>query len=154
MKSLFFLSLIAVKVLQADGNAAAEMLAKAARVGDLKTLESLLSSGVSSDLPDQYGRAPIYYAASFNQAKVVELLLAYHADPNPPANRRTYAHGVPATPLQSAAELGNRRIAFLLIAAGAQVNEKGPAGRTAAQRCIAPTTSWMLSNCFSITARI
>ena len=120
MKSLFFLSLIAAKVLQAEGNAAAEMLAKAARVGDLKTIESLFSSGLNPDLPDQYGRAPISYAASFNQAKVVELLLAYHADPNPRARSFKYAHEVPATPLQSAAEQGNRRIASLLIVAGAR----------------------------------
>jgi ankyrin repeat protein len=131
MKSIIFILLLFVNVLRADGTAAAETLAKAARAGDLKTLENLLSSGVSPDLPDQYGRAPISYAASFNQTKTVELLLAYHADPNPRDHRSKYAHQMPATPLQSAAELGNRRIASLLLAAGARVDDKGPAGRTA-----------------------
>jgi hypothetical protein len=86
MKSLFLLSLPVVKVFEADGNAAAEMLAKASRFRDLKTLENLLSSGLSPDLPDQYGRAPIYYAAA-------------NSNTRPPAPRRAqnsiqWSHGL------------------------------------------------------------
>jgi cytohesin len=131
MKSIFFLLLFWAKVLQADGTAAAELLAKASRLGDLKTLESLLSSGTNPDLPDRYGHTPLYYAASFNQMKAVELLLAGHADPNTHVDSHNHRDPAPATPLQYAAELGNRRVASILIAAGARINEKGPAGRTA-----------------------
>jgi len=127
MKPLLLL-LVLAKSLQADGNTAGDTLAKASRLGDVKTLESLLSAGISADLQDRYGRAPIYYAASFKQVKAVELLLAYHADPNPPITSRSFE---PSTPLQWAAELGNRQLASILIAAGARVNETGPMGRSA-----------------------
>ena len=130
MKPLLFL-LVLAKSLQADGSAGAETLAKASRLGDLKTLEGLLSSGISADLQDRYGRAPIYYAASFNQIRAAELLLAYHADPNPPVISHPFPSQAPDPPLQSAAELGNRQLASILITAGARVNEKGPEGRTA-----------------------
>ncbi len=131
MKSTFFFLLFFAKVLQADGSAAAELLGKASRIGDLKTLQSLLSSGINPDLADRYGHTPIYYAASFNQTEAVELLLACHADPNTHVGTHKDISQSPATPLQYAAELGNRRTASLLIAAGARINEKGPTGRTA-----------------------
>ena len=131
MKSIFFCLLLFAKILQADGSAAAELLGKASRVGDLKTLQNLLSSGINPDLPDRFGHTPIYYAASFNQTEAVELLLACHADPNTHVGTHKDISQAPATPLQYAAELGNRRIASLLIAAGARINERGPTGRTA-----------------------
>jgi ankyrin repeat protein len=113
MKLLLLFLALSVDALQADGNTAAEMLAKACRAGDLKTAETFLSSGVDPDLPDQYGRTPLYYAASFNRTKVVALLLAYHAHPN----RRS-------SPLQVAAYMGNLHITEMLFAAGAQINTK------------------------------
>jgi ankyrin repeat protein len=115
---LLFLALSA-KALQAESNPA-EMLAKACSLGDLKTAEILLSSGVDPDLPDRYGRTPLYYAASFNQTKLVALLLAYHAHPN-----------MPYPPLQVAAQRGNLHIAEMLFAAGAQIDTKPATGRTA-----------------------
>ncbi len=129
LRWLVLLLMMAVGVLQADD--AAEMMAKAARVGDVKTIESLLSSGVSPDLPDASGHPPIYHAAAFDQTKAVELLLAHHADPNTPVGNHSITQQPPETPLQYAAELGDRRMTALLIERGARVNAPGPTGRTA-----------------------
>ncbi len=115
----------------ANDDTASDLMAKAARSGDLTRLKNLLNSGVSPDLPDEYEHAPIYYAAAFNQTQAVELLLDFHANPNTAVSRHSITPPPPATPLQYAAELGNRRVAILLIAAGARINEKGPTGRTA-----------------------
>jgi ankyrin repeat protein len=128
---ILFFVLVLPNLYQADGNAAAELLGKASRLGDVKTLDSLLSSGINPELLDHFGHTPLYYAVSFNQTNAVELLLNYHADPNALFKGHIDAPQTSATPLQIAAELGNRRIASLLIAAGAEVDEKGPTGRTA-----------------------
>jgi hypothetical protein len=81
----FFVVLLYAHVLQAGGDTAAEVLAKAARNGDVKAIESMLASGVGPDVPDRFGHTPLYYAVSFNQNQAVELLLAHHADPSPRA---------------------------------------------------------------------
>ena len=118
----------------------------------LKTIENLLASGVSPDLPDQYRHTPIYYAASFNETKAVELLLADQADANPRDHRSQYAHQMPATPLQSAAELGNRRIVSLLIAVGRARQRKRAGGPGSALHC-ANRSVRRRESCSSITAR-
>ena len=115
--------------LKAGVNAGVERLAKAARTGDIKTAENLLENGINPNLPDRYGKTPLYYAASFNETQVVELLLASHADPNAKAMERET--DFPATSLQSAASMGNLHMASLLIGAGARVNMAGLTGRTA-----------------------
>jgi ankyrin repeat protein len=133
MRLALCLLVLSLGSLSANGGIADEPLAKASRVGDLKTVETLLASGVNPDLPDRYGKVPLYYAASFNEHKVVELLLAYHADPN--AEGKINGHrdvtSFPVTPLQCAAYLGNLRITSTLISAGAHIDAKEPAGRTA-----------------------
>lgn len=116
---IFLLLALSAGVLRGEGNAA-EMLAKACRVGDLKTAEAVLSSGIDPDQVDRYRKTPLYYAASFNETKIVGLLLAHHANPNSGS-----------LALQAAAELGNLRIAEMLVTAGAQINAKSPTGRTA-----------------------
>jgi ankyrin repeat protein len=132
MKPILCLLALWVSSLHAAVSAATEMLAKACRLGDVKTAESLLSAGVDPDAPDRYGATPLYYAASFNQSEIVQLLLAYHADPNARVSINTRdASQTTTTPLQSAAGLGNVRITRILIAAGASVNTKGASGRTA-----------------------
>ena len=108
----------------------ADTLARAARDGDVKTIRSVLNSGINVDLPDEYGHTPIYYAAAFNQAEAVEVLLGFHAEPNTPVAKHFTIPQPPSTPLQYAAELGNRQIAFQLIAAGAKIDGTGPTGRT------------------------
>ena len=132
MKLMFCWLALSVCSLQGAVNAGAEMLTKACRLGDFKTAESLLAAGVNPDLPDRYGATPLYYAASFNQIEIVELLLAYHADPNARVSVNTRdPNQTTTTPLQSAAGLGNSRITRILIEAGASVNTKGATGRTA-----------------------
>ena len=127
------LLLVSLPALPAAENTPAELLAKASRQGDLKTAELLLSSGVNPDEPDRYGATPLYYASSANQVDMVQLLLAYHADPNAPVkmNRPKDDTNPPNGALQYAAGYGNIRILSTLLAAGAQVNTKGAEGRTA-----------------------
>ncbi len=133
IKLVFFLFVLSISSLRADGNASTETLAKACRLGDLKTAENLLSLGISPDVPDRFGRSPLYYAASFNNTQVVQLLLAYHADPNAQVNsgRDADAGQAPVTPLQYAAYLGNLRISSILIKAGAHIDTSEGTGRTA-----------------------
>jgi ankyrin repeat protein len=120
---MFLLAALSV-LLTADIDPGPELLAKAARVGNVKAAEDLLEAGVNPNVPDQYGSTALYHAASMNQLDAVKLLLKYRADPN-----LTNLHK--STPLQRAADLGNSRMASTLIAAGADVNAKGPEGRTA-----------------------
>ncbi len=132
MRLLWCFVALSAGFLEAGVNPAAEMLAKACRAGDAKTAETLLAYGVSPDLPDRYGATPLYYAASLNQTEIVDLLLSYHADPNSPVeiNKGSSSYDTPSAPLHYAAEVGNLRIARLLVAAGAQVNARGQSGRT------------------------
>jgi ankyrin repeat protein len=127
MMVMFLLLVLSVNFLQAEGNAAAEMFTTALRSGDLTTIETLLSSGLDPNLPVRHGQTPLCLALLFNQTRVVELLLARHVDPNAPLDSSRF----PATPLQYALEYGNLHAASILIAAGANVDAKGPGGRTA-----------------------
>src|SRR5579875_1535962 len=100
MKRLIVFLVLSAGFLQAAINPAAQRLANASRLGDLDTAEALLSANLNPDLRDRYGLAPIYYAAQFNQLKMVDLLLAYHADPNVQPNPPRTGGEAPATPLQ------------------------------------------------------
>jgi ankyrin repeat protein len=127
MKAIFFPLILSVSLLQADGTAAADMLTTALRTGDLTTIETLLSFGLDPKLPDRHGQTPLRLALLSNQTKVVELLLARNVDPNAPLDNSPF----PAMPLEYALEYGSLRAASILIAAGANVDAKGPRGRTA-----------------------
>ncbi|MGA8030606.1 MAG: ankyrin repeat domain-containing protein [Bryobacteraceae bacterium] len=130
MKLLVLFLALWVNTLPADADAAAaQMLAKACRLGDLNTAEVLLSSGVDPNQPDRYGRTPLYYSALFNPNDAATLLLAHEADPNIRASSGTLGSGLPQTPLQIAASMGNLPIASMLVAAGAHVDARTEAGR-------------------------
>jgi ankyrin repeat protein len=104
-----------------------QMLRRAEMTGDLNTVESLLSAGLDANVTDRNGETPLSTAMIGGQPRLIDLLLAWHADPNAPmtgGNRQS------ETPLQYAAEHGDLRTARSLIAAGARVNDKGGAGRT------------------------
>ncbi|HEY3823034.1 MAG TPA: ankyrin repeat domain-containing protein, partial [Bryobacteraceae bacterium] len=107
-----------------------EMLRRAEMAGDIKTVESLLSSGLSANVTDRLGQTPLLLAMTGGWPGVVDLLLAWHADPNAPM---TGANPRSQTPLQYAAEKGDMRTARSLIAAGAHVNDRGGAGRSPLQ---------------------
>ena len=104
-----------------------QMLRIAERTGDIRTVESLLSSGLSANVPDRLGQTPLSFAMLAGQLRVVDLLLAWHADPNAPM---TGANPASETPLQYAAQQGDLPMARSLIAAGARVNDAGGTGRT------------------------
>jgi len=132
MKLLLCVLAISFQPLQAQPTAA-EMLNRALLIGDLKTLENLLSNGLSPEQPDRFGRTPLGIALVSNLQGAAELLLAAHADPNAPLNNRSRKDtgDSPVTPLQFTAQMGNVRIAAMLISAGAEVNASGASGRTA-----------------------
>jgi len=131
MKFLFLLLLVSLQSLPAE-NAAGQMYVKATKEGDLKTIETLLSIGFSANQPIK-GYTPLWFAIQSNRTDVVELLLEEHADPNALVMSGTdlSQYGGNITPLKLAVLLDNHRIASMLISAGAQVDAKGPSGRTA-----------------------
>lgn len=131
MKLLFLSLALSIAVLAADTNSGLEMLAKASRVGDVSTAETLLSAGVNPNEANQQGQTPLYYAALFNNNDVVALLVAHHADPNTRASSPDRGSQVPQTPLQIAASMGNLHIASMLLTAGARVDTRSERGRTA-----------------------
>ena len=128
MKLAFWALLISLNALPAPPDSALQMLAKAARLGDVKTTEMLLSAGVNPNVPNQQGLTPLSYAVLFDHRDVAALLLAHHADPNGGVTGGT---SVDETPLQTAVSMGNLRLAWTLITAGAQVDARSKGGRTA-----------------------
>src|SRR5262249_52689545 len=97
--------------------------------GNLNTIQTLLSNGFDPNGP-VHGYTALWFGMNFAQPKAIEMLLAAHADPNAlvfGANANPHN----ATPLQYAAQLGNARSAYLLIAAGAKVDAEGTSGHTA-----------------------
>jgi ankyrin len=117
--------------LRGQENTAAEMLVKAAKSGDVKGAETLLSAGVDPDIANPGWRTPLCYAALYSRIDVAALLLAHHADPNakPPIEKPN--SDSPQTPLQIAASKGNLQMASMLASAGARVDIKADTGRTA-----------------------
>jgi ankyrin repeat protein len=107
------------------------MLVKAAKLGDLKGAETLLSAGVDPNIANPGWRTPLCYAALYSRIDVAALLLAHHADPNTkPSIEKPNSDG-PQTPLQIAASKGNLHMASMLVAAGARVDIRTGIGRTA-----------------------
>jgi ankyrin repeat protein len=130
MKLIFFL-LLFLQTLPAE-NAAGPMYVKAAKEGDIKTIETLFSIGFSANQPIR-GHTPLWFAIQSNRADVVELLLEQHADPNARVMTQPdlSQYGGNITPLKLAVLLANQQIAQMLISSGAQVDAIGPSGRTA-----------------------
>lgn len=89
MKLLLLVVAFSFNALAADPNYAIQMLAKASRLGDLKTAEALLSAGVNPNVPNQQGQTPLCCAVLFDHTDVAALLLAHNADPNGHASCQT-----------------------------------------------------------------
>jgi ankyrin repeat protein len=131
MKLPLFLLALSLNSLEAE-SAAGQMFLNAIKQGDLKTIDTLLSVGLNPNLPI-HGYTPLWFAIQSNRTDIVELLLAGHADPNALVmiEPDLTEYGGNITPLKLAVLLDNPRIAHMLISAGAQVDAKGPKGRTA-----------------------
>jgi cytohesin len=94
---------------------------------DAPTLKALLEGGADPNRPnrpDLGGMPPLIYAVTGGFQPVVELLLAYKADPNVGGTQSRW------NPLQEAAERGRKGIAEVLLKAGADVNAKAKDGWT------------------------
>jgi ankyrin repeat protein len=100
MKILFLNLGLAVNALQGDNSDATQLLANSSRLGDYKTVEALLSSGVNPNLPDKSGRTPLYYSVLFNRNDIADLLLARDADPNLQTKRGMQNKEFPETPFK------------------------------------------------------
>ena len=94
-----------------------------ARDGDLNAVRSALKRGVSANLQDDDGNAPLYYAAANGDELMVRLLLDNRADIN-----QLNHNGI--TPLNIAAECGSVGAAGLLIKNGADFMALGNYGDT------------------------
>lgn len=130
-------------------------LHKAAARGDAATMERLLVGGADANARDEAGNTPLTHAA--RDPKLVQLLLAHGADPNlqgqyglTPLDRATWgrdvravraaelllAHGARLTAshrstrsiLCGSIAARNPKMVSLLLAKGAQVNAREPAG--------------------------
>lgn len=99
----------------------------AAQRGHMEIIELLIANGAEVDARDSEseithgGRTPLHYAAN---AAVAQLLLLEGADVEAGES------GVGRTPLFNATMTGNVEVMEVLVAAGAKVNAKTPAGET------------------------
>ena len=64
MKVVVALLLLSTCAPYAEGDTVSGMIVRATMLGDLKTLETLLSNGASPDVPDRYGQTPLYLVCS------------------------------------------------------------------------------------------
>jgi len=99
------------------------ILWKAARSGDSKLVQSIISSGADINAKDEDGFTPLYSAVERGQKIVVELLIANGADVNTKGKNGQ-------TPLHNTAQHGHANVAELLLANGADINAIDYAKRT------------------------
>jgi ankyrin repeat protein len=102
---------------------AAMTLFEASAAGELERVERLLEDRASINACSGDGWTPLHLAAFFGHARVVELLLAHHADVTA---RSHNANG--NTPLHAALAGNHKMVAGLLIGAGCDVNASDAAG--------------------------
>ena len=93
------------------------LLYQAAGTGDIKQLQSLISSGADVNVKNEYGYTPLHRAAEHGYKAVVELLIANGANVNAKDKAKQ-------TPLHRALRWGQSNVAELLMAKGADVNAK------------------------------
>ncbi|MFB0555514.1 MAG: ankyrin repeat domain-containing protein [Phycisphaerae bacterium] len=99
------------------------ILWKAARSGDIKRVQSIISSGADINAKNEEGFTPLYSAVERGQKVVVELLIANGADINAKGKNGQ-------TPLHYTAQQGHADVAELLLANGADINAIDNAKRT------------------------
>jgi ankyrin repeat protein len=92
-------------------------LHRAARIGDVAKIRSLIEDGADVNVKTSYGETPLFKAAQAGHREAVELLLASGADVNA-------ASGMSCAALFIAIARGHKDIAQILIENGADVNAK------------------------------
>lgn len=95
--------------------ASAASLAKAAKKGDLATVERLIAEGADLDKRDFRGNTPVYHAASNGHADVVEALAQAGADVD---NDNDFG----STPLHVASRQGHVDVIRVLVTYGASID--------------------------------
>jgi ankyrin repeat protein len=95
----------------------AKRLIRAAQLGNVKQLKSLLESGIDPDSVEERGSPPLHWATQEGHTETVELLSEAGANVN-----REDASGF--TPLMVAVGLGHLAVVRRLIACGANVNQR------------------------------
>jgi ankyrin repeat protein len=98
-------------------------LHRAAELGDLPRVRSLISKGAEIDAKDKRSLTPLHLAASQGHPETVKVLIANGADPN----ARTATN---ETPLHMAAAAGYESVVEILLASGADVNARDGSGWT------------------------
>ncbi|GEM_PF-1257897 len=114
----------AVNLATSDGTTA---LHYAIAQGNPAIVSRLLSVGADANAVDAAGRTPLWLAAHKEDARVVALLLDYHANPDSPVGRQEM------TPLMVAARAGRRAVVAVLLERGADPLLVSKAGKTAAE---------------------
>jgi hypothetical protein len=109
-------------VADAEGNLP---LAEAAQTGQMRVVEALLSYRAKVDGRDGWNVTALWRAATQGHTEICKVLLKLGADPNVQASARKTNGG---TILMVAVHLGNLDLCRLLVARGANVNRRDPAG--------------------------
>jgi ankyrin repeat protein len=109
-----------------DAAALSAALVKAAGVGDVEQMRSLLQKGADVNLRDATGQTPLFAAARYGKLEAAQLLLDQKADAQPLEKGDRSA-----VPLYAAALNGHADIIKLLVKHGADVNFKTSSGETA-----------------------
>ena len=104
-------------------------LHKAAKEGEVKKVQSLVSNGANVNAKDRRGLRPLHHAAGGGYIEIVKLLIANGA-------KVDAGDEVSFTPLIWAADGGHKEVLELLLANGADINGKNWNGDTALSQAI------------------
>ena len=118
---------MAVVDVDALGPGGMSALHEAARVGNVREVNSLLAAGADIDLAHRiYGFTALHFAVCWGHTYIVKVLIAAGADVNPLNQRQSWPWGVQFSPLYFAAVRPARHVAIrqttILLAAGANPN--------------------------------
>lgn len=118
MRAALFLQFAALSLSISPGSSWANDLVQAARAGDMKSVQMMLSRGADANGVNSYGESALGWASFNGQTPVVAELLAAGGD----ANRKD---ALGNSPVVYAAAKGHADILRLLIGQGADCNTRG-----------------------------
>ncbi|MBR2281582.1 MAG: ankyrin repeat domain-containing protein [Spirochaetales bacterium] len=103
----------------------------------LEYVAILLENGANVNYPNSYGETPLQTAVAYGYGKLIDLLLAFHADPEVTQSVTIGERSTDIPLLMHVAVLDNSpTIVEALIRAGADVNREDEFGYTALERCL------------------